>query len=130
MITFLVTLAAVAIPDPGTDAGGFLGFLVNMITQKEYLPAFGVALVGLVYLLRTFGTKIPGVGEWLTTKLGGWVLNGVTALVSVLGISLAGGITITWEILLQALGAALAASGIWEAVKDANAPKSDPPAGS
>lgn len=112
---------ATTLPDPGADPGGFLGLVIKLFTDHNWLPALVVVLVGIIYVLRALGKSIPALGAALQTTVGGWILNGFTALAGVLGAAVAAGTPLTWALALQALVAAVGAAGVWEGVKDTKA---------
>lgn len=113
----LFALAQTAIPDPSnTDA--FLQAIVDAITGGQWRAVVVLAAVGGVYLLRTFGTKIPGkVGEFLASNRGGAVLALLFAVVSGLGTMVLAGKAITFKAVLDVLLLGFTAIGGWVGVR-------------
>lgn len=106
-----VALAAVDVSDPGSTADELLG----MLRSGRYLPAVGAVLVLLVTAVRRGLLKGWGPAQ---TKLGGYIVGFGTATLLFVGVALAASAPVTAGLILNALGAGLAASGGWEAFLD------------
>lgn len=102
---------------PDVDPAGFFSFLLEKLQAGEWIMAFGGALVGVVWVLRTL--LAPRVA-WFKTRLGGWALNFGTAGVLAIGTAMmaAGPAAISISLMMSAFSAALLASGGWAAVSD------------
>lgn len=113
----MLALAQATIPDPAnTDA--FLQAIVDAITGGQWRAVVVLAAVGAVYLLRTFGTKIPGaVGTFLGSNRGGAVLALLFAVVSGLGAMVLAGKAITFKAVLDVLLLGFTAIGGWVGVR-------------
>lgn len=109
---------------PDTDPAGFFSFLLGKLQSGEWLAAFGAALVGIVWVLRTL--LAPKI-SWFGTKLGGWVLSfgAAGALAVGTAIMASGPAAISLSLVMTALSAALAASGGYEAIRDLLASKGE-----
>ncbi len=95
--------------------------LWTALKQHKWGAAVGLALMLLIAGLRAFGKKIPGVGGWLGTRRGGYVLAFVTASGAMLGATMAAGESLSWALAGNVLSAGFAAIGIYHAAKDAAA---------
>jgi hypothetical protein len=88
------------------------------IRSGEWLPAFAAMLVLLVWLVRRFGGKmIPA----LKTKRGGYFVGVGAAFIVTLASWAASGEPFSFGILTGALGAAWAASGGYDTLRDMTA---------
>jgi hypothetical protein len=106
-----IALAAVDVSDPGSTADELLG----MLRSGRYLPAVGAVLVLLVTAVRRGLLKSWGPAQ---TKLGGYLVGFGTAVALFVGVAFAASAPVTAGLVLNALGAGLAASGGWEAFLD------------
>ena len=134
LVLFMGTFAfAQATASPAAsldDPTVFLKVIFDAIENKNWGVAAAAVLVLLVALFRTFGKKIhdmiPDDSAWdkpffflYESKLGGWVLNTVTATAGGFGTALLAGATIDFTLVRTILGISFTAAGIWSAVKDA-----------
>jgi len=114
MLSPLHALASPDIPDPASDAAAWLRALYTAMTTKEWSVAFGLALVGVVYVMRRW---VVGRVSWFRKPLGGLVLGFVTALAATIGVALAAGAHISISLALTSLSSAATAAGVWEWLK-------------
>lgn len=89
--------------------------LYEFLRSGRGTAAVGVVSTIVVYLLRR--ALAPHV-RWFGTTLGGYALNLGTSTISYVGAAIAASQDVTASLLLNAVGAAFAASGGWEALKD------------
>lgn len=99
------------VPDPATDTEGFLKALLDAATTGKWKVLAGLVLVALVYVTRRW---VLGRVAWFQTKLGGFVLAGGMSLAGTIGLALAAGGPMTIAVLLNALGTAATAAGVWQ----------------
>jgi hypothetical protein len=93
----------------------FFALLFEKVNGGEWLPAFGAALMLLVFGARKFlGTFV----DWFNTKLGGSTLAFGISLAMAASTALLAGQPITLALAATALGVAWAAGGGWENFKD------------
>ena len=117
-IVVLPILVLAQVPDPGADPDTFIKALVSALAGGQWKVAGVLGAIGGIYLLRTFGTKIPGaVGAFLGTSRGGAFLALLATLVVGLGAALVAGTPITVNLVLGVLTTAFAAIGGWVGVR-------------
>ena len=93
----------------------FFSVLFEKVNGGEWLPAFGAALMLLVFGARKFlGSFVP----WFKTKLGGSTLAFGISLAMAASMALLAGQPITIALVATAIGVAWAAGGGWENFKD------------
>lgn len=115
LVTGDAGVASAPIPDPGSDLSGWFSALVDHGTDGEWIAFAALAVIGLVWLLRTWGKKHI---EWLKTRHGGLFLVGATTLLLELArAQLGGGLGL--ESILAALAVAAAAMGARHGAKRA-----------
>jgi hypothetical protein len=98
------------------DPTGTLAQLVGFARSGKGRLAFGSALVLVVWGMRTLVS--PRV-QWFKTTAGGYTLSFSTTAVAYLGTSLSAGLPVTLDLLADMIATAFAASGKWEALRDA-----------
>ena len=112
------------------DPTVFLKIILDAVEHKNWGVVAAAMLVMCIAAFRAFGKKIHEFipdAHWADkpffflydTKLGGWILNTVTAAAGGFGTALLAGATIDFELVRTVLGVSLSAAGIWGAVKDA-----------
>jgi hypothetical protein len=107
-------LAAPDVPTPDADAAEWLKALYSAATAGEWKILAGLALVGVVWLLRSWGVKaLP----WFGTKTGGLALAFLVSIGGTFGLALAAGAKLSLASAASALGTAAAAAGVWEWLK-------------
>jgi len=102
---------AAGVPTPDEDAPAWALALYTAITSGEWKLAGGLVLLGLTWLVRSWGVRLI---PWLGTSLGGIVLAFVLALASTFGLALATGASFTLASVAVAIGTAATAAGVWE----------------
>lgn len=105
----------VVVVTPEKDPTELFPMLFEKIQGGEWLPAFGVALMLIVYFVRKFAAK---KFKWFATKPGGTVLAFSISLAMAFATALAAGQPMTVGLAMTALGVAWAAGGGWENFKD------------
>jgi hypothetical protein len=119
IVLFTITLPSVAFAQvaetAADDPTGLFITLFSKIQGGEWLPAFGAALMLLVFLTRAVLSKRY---KWFESKLGGSVLAFGISLVMAAGTALLAGQSITLGLAATAMGVAWAAGGGWENFKD------------
>lgn len=113
-MTSTSTAFAAAVPDPATDAAGWIKALYDAVTSKAWTPAVGLVLIGLVYVTRRW---VLGWVAWFKTAFGGLVLAFALSLAGTMGVALAAGAPLTLSLAATALSTAAAAAGVWEWIK-------------
>lgn len=141
LLVFAVSLPAFAqglpsvagLPNPDENALAVIGLIVQLAQGGQWLPAVMVGLFLAVWAFRKYVLKlVPGkVGDWLRTKLGGYVINFTFALAGGFGSALVKGVSFTAAVVFGIIGAALSfafgASGLNELWKDVTAKTVDAP---
>lgn len=89
--------------------------LLDLILDEKYLPAVGVALVAIVGFMRTV---LLAKVKWLQTKIGGYALAYVAALVLYVATALQAETAIDGRLLVTAFVAALMSSGVLDHWRD------------
>lgn len=108
-------------PDAGeTDPVSIGQEIFWRIRSGEWLPALAAALVLLVWAVRRFLSKFV---PWFKTKLGGYVVAFTTSLALTVSAAITAGESISFGLFTMALGAAWAAAGGYDALRDALAAK-------
>lgn len=110
--------SGVAAPAPAPEAAdpvGLAGELYSRLQSGEWLGAFGVGLVLLVFGLRRFAGKLSG---WFNGKAGGYVLSFGTAVAMTFGTAIMAGEPVSFGLLTLALSAAWIASGQFDGLRD------------
>lgn len=135
----------VAIPADPAAAVSMVKTIFVAVKEGNWWLAASALLVLVVGLLRTLGKKFH---EWLPdnnildkpliflydTKVGGWLLNWLTALAGGVGTAMAAGVHVDWSLWKSVLMISTSASAVLELVKDITAwvktkfKKADPPA--
>jgi hypothetical protein len=95
--------------------------LVRRARSGEWLPALAAVLMLLTWAARRFGAKIAKRlgSKWFDTKTGGYVTSLLTTLVITVAAPLHAGEPFSWGLLTAGLGAAWAASGAYDGLRDA-----------
>jgi hypothetical protein len=109
-------VAAAAGVEP--DAPSLALQLLQALTSGKYFPAIAIALSLLVAGLRH--GLASWVSPWFKTAPGGYVLGFGTAVLAYVaaGLNAGGAAALSVGLITSALGAGLAASGGWEALRD------------
>lgn len=132
---FVLFVSAVAFAqEPATngaldDPTVYLNIIFDAVKNKSWGAVAAAVLVMFVALFRTFGKKlhdmIPDTSPLdkpfyflLETKVGGWILNTVTAMAAGFGGALLAHQTIDFALVRTVVGVSLSAAGIWGAAKD------------
>lgn len=110
-----LALAAGEVPNPDTDAPGWLKALYTAATSKEWGIVVGLAMVGLTYPIRRWGAAVV---PWFKTKLGGITLAFVLGMLGTLGVAAAAGAKITLVLVAVTVSSTATAAGVWGWVKD------------
>ena len=105
----------IVVEAPEVDPAGVFVTLFEKVEGGEWLPAFGAALMLLVFGARKFLSLFT---NWFDTKLGGNVLAFSVSLVMAVATALLAGQVVTIGLIATALGVAWAAGGGWENLKD------------
>lgn len=115
----------VTVPDPGTNAGGFIAELFKFVMSGQWSLVVGAALVLVVHVLRKLPNPLGwGWIAWLKdNKWGGWLVSFGASAIGALATALLAGQTVTLKLVFMALANALTASGIFELAKDSGALK-------
>lgn len=108
---------AQAVPDPSsTDA--FLGAMVQAVAAGDWKWLAVLAVIGLTFAVRKYGTKLPGaVGSFLATSRGGAVTALVFALVCALAPAIAGKVPWSVALVKDAVLLGFTAIGGWVGVR-------------
>ncbi len=117
-VLFTIMLPSVALAQDGggaADPSGLFVLLFDKIQGGEWLPAFGAALMLIVWLVRTLISKKYA---WFGTKLGGATLAFGISISMAIATALVAGQPITVGLVATAMGVAWAAGGGWENFKD------------
>lgn len=125
LLTSLFVLTTVALPSvafaegvdapPVQDPASLFNLLFENVQSGQWLLAFGAGLMLAVFLVRTlFGGKI----SWFKTKIGGYALTFGLSLAAAVGTAITSGQTMSYSLVLTALGISWAAAGGWESFKD------------
>lgn len=115
------------IPDPDENVLAVVGLIVQLAQGGQWLPAVMVGLFLAVWAFRKYVLKlVPGkVGDWLRTKLGGYVINFTFALAGGFSSALLKGVSFSVAVVAGIIGAAVSfafgASGLNELWKDLTA---------
>jgi hypothetical protein len=73
-------------PDPGVDAGAFIKSAFDAAQRGDYRMFAALALIGVVYVARKYGAKVPGkIGAFAASDRGGAALA--------LGLAIVGGVS-------------------------------------
>lgn len=112
------------VPNPDENLLAAVGLVVQLAQGGQWLPAIMLGLFLAVWAFRKYALKlIPGkVGDWLRTKVGGYVINFVFALLGGIGSLALSGKQATFGLVASLVGAAVSfafgASGLNELWKD------------
>jgi hypothetical protein len=101
--------------DPAIDPVSELGLLVQFARTGEGRLALGAGLVLFVWALRAL--LKPRIA-WFGTPAGGYLLGFGSAAIFYVGGAMLGGVAVTFNLACDAVVAAFAASGKWEALRD------------
>ncbi len=99
-------------PDPSADPSGWVSAIYDAVTSRGVGHPPGLALVPLVHVARRLGPDV------IRGRVGGILLNVFIAIAATVSPVLAVGGHVDAGLIVSALTAALAASGIWEILKD------------
>jgi hypothetical protein len=132
ILLLLVLLPALAlaapgneVPDPNVDASAWLKALYEALTSKSWGVVVGLAMVGLTYPIRKWGSNVV---PWFKTKLGGVVLAFTLGMLATLGVAAAAGAKITLVLVAVTASSTATAAGLWGWIKDYLESKSKAPA--
>lgn len=100
------------------DPGSLLAQLYDLARSGKGTMAVGVALMLLVWVLRSPKFPLLNKISWLSKPLGGYVLGFGLSMLLYVGSGMASGAALTVSMLANALGAAWLAAGGWEHLKD------------
>lgn len=103
-------------PDAEPDPVSLGQEIFRRIRSGEWLPALAAALVLLVWAVRRFAGKLS---PWFKSKLGGYAISFATSLALTFSAALTAGEPITLGLVTMSLGAAWAAAGGYETLRDA-----------
>lgn len=95
------------------DPLGTITSFYTFVRSGKALPAVGAGLMLVVWGVRKI---LPG--SWSKSTIGGYVIGFGASLILFVASAFVAGTSITLGLVLQALGTAAAASGLWEHVKD------------
>lgn len=117
-ITMVPLLAFAQVVDPNVDLNGFLGQVFDAVKGGNWRLVAVLASIGAIYVLRKYGSKIPGkVGEFLATSRGGAILAIVFGFLVGLGSAVLAGQTITLSVVVDVLMFAFTTIGGWVGVR-------------
>jgi hypothetical protein len=108
-----LALAQAVVPDPTVDLAAYIQMLGSLWGKWTGLVA--LLVLGLVYAGRKWGSML---WPWLGTKLGVIVTNAVVSVVGTIAAYLISGAPWSWNVLLEALGAAFTAAGVFSLTKN------------
>ena len=115
----------VVVPTPGENPVGWASEIYKFLASKEWGLFVGALTVGVVWLLKKFPTfgigALEKLKELTKTTIGGWILNAVISVGSVVSTALLAKQAITVGLILGALAGVVAAAGTLEAGKDLKA---------
>lgn len=116
--TILIPLAtmAQAIPDPATG-DAFVQALVAAVTSGNFRYAAVLGVVGLTFVIRVYGPRLPKVGPYLATSRAGAITALVLALLTTLAPALAGFVPWSVKLVGDAFIYGFAAIGGWVGVR-------------
>lgn len=112
----IIALAQVAIPDPATG-DAFVQAIVAAVTSGNFRYAAVLGVIGLTFLVRLYGPRIPGIGKYLVSSRAGAVTALVLALLMALAPALAGFVAWSPKIIGDALLYGFGAIGGWVGVR-------------
>jgi len=103
--------------------------VLSAVVLGDWWGAAAGALVVLVLVLRKYGKKIHAALDdknpldklfwfFFDTKVGGWLLNLLTAVACGVGTTIAAGQKVTWALVKPILLVAVTGAALWEAIKD------------
>jgi hypothetical protein len=115
-IIALPVLALAQVPDP-SDSSAFLSALLGAFKSGDKGVLAALAIAGVIYVLRKFSSKIPGLGAFFATSLGGATFAGIVVLLGGLAAALYSHQTITGAYLWALLLATWTAAGAWTWVR-------------
>lgn len=116
LIIPLAALAQVALPDP-TNGDAFVQALVAAVTSGNFRYAAVLGVVGLTFLVRLYGPRLPKVGVYLASSRAGAITALVMALLTALAPALAGFVPWSAKLAGDALMYGFAAIGGWVGVR-------------
>lgn len=107
------TLTGNGLPDPSNDPVAFIGLLVDAAQGGHWRLAAALLLIGLIYLLRRYGGRVPRLGPWMQTDRGGAIMALVMGVGGGLAAALFSGRPITIYLIVDAISVGLTAAGGW-----------------
>jgi len=107
---------------PAQGLGDFLTAIFNAIQKHDWRVLAASALMLVVFLARTYGSKIPTIGPKLATDRGGAALALGLALVGGLANAFASGASYSFSMFADSLIVAVTAAGGFNLVKKLWAP--------
>lgn len=114
-LVLLTGLAYAAdVPAPDVDTSAWLKAVYEAATKGEWKMLAGLVLIGIVFVLRAYGSKYI---KWFATSTGGTILNFVGSLGGTIGLALAAGAPVTFGLVLTGISTAATATGLWELIK-------------
>jgi hypothetical protein len=92
--------------------------LISAAKDGQGALLVSLLLMGLVALLRRVGGRIPKIGPFLQSRIGGWVLVLLSGALGAIATALMAGTAVSMSLVLTGLGVGFAAAGGYQAVKD------------
>lgn len=128
MIAMILSLfvAAVPLPDPSSDLGGYIQSALDSLKAGNYRLLLALALMGLIFGARKLAEKLGWA--WIGTDRGGTITALVTGVVATLAASIATGAQINIWLLVDGLVAGITAIGGYAAIKKLLSPSDAAPA--
>ena len=109
---------AQAVPDPTTASDAFFDMLARAVAGGDWKLVAVLAVIGLTFLAKTYGSKIPGaLGTFLASSRGGAILALVLSLLVALAPAIAGKAPWSINLVRDALTLGLGAIGGWVGVR-------------
>lgn len=118
VVLVLAPLAALAQALDPSNTDAFLNALATAVGGGQWRVAVVLAIVGVVYLLKTQGSKIPGkVGVYLASSQGGATVALLFSVASSLAAIIVAGKSLGWKDVVDALLMGFTAIGTWTGVR-------------
>jgi hypothetical protein len=114
-LPFLALAQVVPTPE---DPSAFATFVLQAIQAKQWAVVGIAATIGLVFLLRKLGTKIPGaVGVFFGTRRGGALLAVLGGLAIAFATPIISGTPLGFDVVTNAIIYGVGAAGGWTVVR-------------
>jgi len=123
--------APVAALDPSNpvivpaDPDSYIKAIFSAIDKGDWKMVGILALIFLTFALRKWGAKIPKVGEWLETDMGGALLGFLTGATGYMALAIGAGSTVDSSMLIRAIEGGIMALGLFNFSKKIGKPIKD-----